>query len=558
MDSIMELFQKREVNISLWYYGIQDYATRWEVNNIINNWDIFENIYLDHPLTELQVKDDYYLYLLSCKFVAIKDVIPLLVNNEHKRMIAELSDKAKKAIEEIRICDITKFINMHFHEIFTCEDEPDGIKQASIDLIAKYNNGISLDVFDFLSKQYGYLLINHYDRFEKTFEHSPQLFSNIYPSGHLDEVDSIGLEKTFDIWRHILNKSKSTLNATVIKLINILEVDIKKLCNSATSSNIMRTEGTIRKFYYFLQTIKSPKANEFQSYAKKAADLLSEYVVKEGHSFDFEIPVDEIINKWKRIDKWPVRLLNLTHKINIEDDSFSFVSLLSFIPEAKHHFIDDVSTNIPTDEYFTMSHQQMLSAVLSVGTGTMIGIIRENGMLIEYFNLLASAFSVIIDKLKIEGEYLQQDIEMISAMVQIITNNKDMDKKAMAGMCYGASMFLCGLTEKLMRLFYFSLAKDDIFIPTNKTTLGELFSLRNNYIVTTFGEEHIKHLSYFLQQVMPSGVGLNLRNNLAHWSDISISELTPIFLAQIIWLFTDVLNTIFWYCLSKTEVREES
>ena len=52
-------------------------------------------------------------------------------------------------------------------------------------------------------------------------------------------------------------------------------------------------------------------------------------------------------------------------------------------PETKHSLLDFVSTNVPTDDFFTMSHQQTLSIMASVGTGTMIGILRNQDTLMD-------------------------------------------------------------------------------------------------------------------------------------------------------------------------------
>ena len=91
-----------------------------------------------------------------------------------------------------------------------------------------------------------------------------------------------------------------------------------------------------------------------------------------------------------------------------------------------------------------------------------------------------------------------------------------------------------------------------MYVPINKATLGELLSTSNIKMVEVFGEIHIKNLSFFLQQVPPSKIGNNIRNSLAHWANISRKELTPMFVSKMLWLFTDILNTLLWYYLKDT------
>ena len=62
-----------------------------------------------------------------------------------------------------------------------------------------------------------------------------------------------------------------------------------------------------------------------------------------------------------------------------------------------------------------------------------------------------------------------------------------------------------------------------------------------------FEENHLKNLSFFLLRIGENKVGENIRNSLAHLN-ISLSDLTPFLVAKVLWIFTDILNTIFWHC----------
>jgi hypothetical protein len=160
--------------------------------------------------------------------------------------------------------------------------------------------------------------------------------------------------------------------------------------------------------------------------------------------------------------------------------------------------------------------------------------------------------------LNAEGEQLQQDVGMFSALVQLVANNLEINNDAVHGMCYGTSMYTCALSEKLMRILYLHLAKGERYIPINKATIGELLVVSNTYMADVFGESHIKNLSFFLQRTAPSNVGQNMRNSLAHWANVSKEAMTPFYVAKMLWIFTDILNTVFWYCLKDVIERSES
>ena len=153
---------------------------------------------------------------------------------------------------------------------------------------------------------------------------------------------------------------------------------------------------------------------------------------------------------------------------------------------------------------------------------------------------------------------MEQDVELLVSMIQIVVRNLKADTMIVHSLCYGAEMFACSFSEKLLRVFYRHLTKDREYIPSNKATLGQLFSENNDDIVNIFGLEHIKNLSFLLMKTPQTNIGYNMRNNPAHWSDLSVNALTPMHLAQLLWLFTDIMNTIFWHLLSTTLVQDES
>ena len=558
MDSLQDLLQSKDIMISLRNFGPQDLGTGWEVKSVVENPDVFDDLYSRYPLAGLSSLEDYYLYLLSLKFVGMREVVPALLQDTHKVIITKLSDNAEKALSVLGNGDVIRFINGNIQDIFDEDKTSHDVRFVTLDLIAKYSTGISRDTFAFLCRDYGYLLIDRFDQFEKTFEQNPDLFESIYSTGHLDEINSFRVEKTLDIWCHILSKGKSSLKESVEKRVAVLAEDIKVLSETATIDNIMQVEGTIRKCHLFLQRIQSPLANEFAEYAKAAANLLSKHVLERGQSFRYEIPVEELINRWKKTENWEVRLLSITHDLKPDEDAITCVSRLSREPDTKHPLFDLVSTNVPTDDFFTMSHQQMLSIMTSVGTGTIIGILRNQDTLMDYLNLVVSAVQLIAEQLNAEGEQLQQDAGMFSALVQLVSNNMEVSNDATRGICYGASMYTCTFSEKILRILYMHLAKDERYIPINKATIGELLVVSNTHMVGIFGENHVKNLSFFLQRTAPSNVGQNIRNSLAHWANISTEAMTPIFVAKMLWIFTDILNTVFWYCLKDVIERNES
>lgn len=552
MESFRSLLENKNIQLSLYYYGDQDLGTGWEIKTIVDNQEIFVKMYSELSLSQIATIDDYYLYLLSVKLRDMRDIIPSLLQEEHKIIISEISDHAEEIISGISNGDIIKFINENYQDIFNKDKSNHDMRMKTLDIITSFIKGIKKTVFVYLCKNYGYLIIDRFDQFEAVFENNIDVFELLFPTGHLDEINSLRFDKVLSIWSYIINKKKSNLKAVIEKRTEILFEDMVSLCKSVTKDNIMRVESMIRDFYLFLQRINSQKANVFADYYKSAEKTLSKYISESGQSFKYKIPVGKIINEWKKPKEWMVRLLFLTHSIHNDTGEIRCISTLSKEPEPKHPLFDIIRTNVPTDDFYTLSYQQSLSVTQTIGTATIFAILQQQDTLFDYLSLINTATSCICDQMNAADDQLEADAEMLFDMIQLVVGQQQPKESIVNGLCYGTSMFICALIEKLLRVFYFNLVKDEMYVPINKATLGELLSTSNIKMVEVFGEIHIKNLSFFLQQVPPSKIGNNIRNSLAHWANISRKELTPMFVSKMLWLFTDILNTLLWYYLKDT------
>ena len=108
-------------------------------------------------------------------------------------------------------------------------------------------------------------------------------------------------------------------------------------------------------------------------------------------------------------------------------------------------------------------------------------------------------------------------------------------------------MFICAMIEKLLRSIYLHFIKDKQYVPIYVATLGNLLRSDNSEIVNIFGDSHIKNLEFYLLLSGKDKIGRNLRNSLAHWVDLDKQQLNSFLVAQLFYLYTDILNTVFLY-----------
>ena len=101
-----------------------------------------------------------------------------------------------------------------------------------------------------------------------------------------------------------------------------------------------------------------------------------------------------------------------------------------------------------------------------------------------------------------------------------------------------------------MRIVYLKVVGLKEYVSINKATLGQTLNSNNPYMRDYFGEKHIRHLAYFLVKDndkcgnRQERIGLDYRNLLAHW-EIKPDEVSIDLVALLMWLFIDIVNTIY-------------
>lgn len=550
---LQEELKKKNIVISLQVFEPNDLSIGWEVQSIIDNPDIFDNFYSKYPLSHIVKIEDYYLYLLSLKLQSLANSISRINSEEHKEIVANICAAATESVQNVSVGEVVKYINNNTQEIFESEHSSPDIRAVTIDLISKYNRGIGREVFIYLCKTHSYFFIERFENFESVFDQDLELFKVLFPLETFEKYYPYRINEVFEIWFHIIMKGNATLKDYINSIIPAIFDKMVILATTATLDNVIRIEGPIRKFHYFLKKIYNPLANKFSPHAKAVEQLVSQSINEHGYTFKYEIPVGKMIEEWKKTDHGEIRLLMITHILTRSNNNYDFSSNLSEKTPSKSVIIDIVSTNIPTDSYYTVSHQQNLEIISSLETGMISGILNNPETKEDYYGLVYSAITFIAEQMSAVEEGLIQDAEMLLTMIQLIIDNREAEEKILQSLCYSASIFICTYIEKILRFLYIDITKERFYVPANRATLGELLTVDNKDILRIFGEHHIKGLSFFLLQTPQKGIGRNIRNNLAHWSCISVNELTPIFVARLIWIFTDILNTVFWFYLKGTE-----
>lgn len=549
LQNIVKGLEENSICFSLEYYGQNDYGTFWDVKSVLDNREYFQNELVACKLQRVNSLSEYLDYLCLRKFVMFQEMIPAIKSDEDKQIIQSVSMIAKEKYDQIKNGVIIQFINGNYKEIFSEEYHKYSLPHITLELIVKFQSGIDRAVFEYLAKNYNYLLIDRFQDLQKKFEKEPELFAMLFRQKNLEEIQELRFDNVFPIFVSIWKGSNTSLKEIVSPIIDNIITDTEKLIKNLDSNdyrNILILEHQFQYIYKFIDQIRHPKANTFLKYSEWIETKLKDALKEHGHKFTNELPAGEIVSHIKSLPDWEIQMLSLTHDHHNESDMIRYVSRFSYPSKGKQSIIDSVSSNISSDDYFTRSHQRELSIILALGAATISAIWHDKEIFPDCLQWYDEFLSFISEQMG-DNIDLAEDLEMLYIMLQPVILSDEAENKDIAPMCYGAAMFICALTEKLLRTLYIYLMKDEMYVPLTSATLGALLTPHNQEMVNIFGEDHLKNLSFFFCTVGDKKIGMNYRNALAHWIGLGDRDINSMLVAKLFYLYTDVINTIFLF-----------
>ena len=564
MDHLKSILEELE-NQGIYFSLNCDEEILWgnliDIREVLDNKDFVQGIISSFHLRGIESIFDYLDYLYLKKLTLLSEKVDAIKRDEDKQIILQISDLAKQRCDNIDNGAIIRFINKNYKNIFSEENHKYSLPQVTLSIIIPFQAGIRREVFEHLANNYNYLLLQKFQDFQKRFESDPQLFEMLFHKKNLEEVQELRLDCVFPIFVSIWNGKNTELKEIVKPIVDRVISDMECRIDDLSSIELRELfimEQLFQQVCDFIKKIKHPKANKFCELSYQIEEKVSEELKTHGHRVRHKIPVDEIINRIKCISNWEQKMLLLTHEIRQENKAITAASRLAIPSSGKQHLVDFASSNIPSDEYFTHSHQSLLYQFLSVGSATISAMWHDEELFPNCLGWYVYFLNFISNKIELSSN-LGDDIELLYIMLQPVILSDDEDKRDLSPLCYGTGMFICALIEKLLRSVYIWLQKDHMYVPISSATMGSLLSPDNKDMENIFGRDHLMNLSFFLSTVGEKKIGLNIRNSLAHWTELDSRNLNSMMVARLMYLYTDIVNTLFWYfCDSETDELDEA
>lgn len=553
--SVKVLLDKNSIHISLWCSEESDLSVRLYVQSVVENREFFETLFTVHPLKEVKNPENLYYFLLARK-ISVMQKLEFENSNvsESLKSIADIAHVIYRSSKGKAI----GYLKDHKEEIFSDSQHDNELKYAALDFIIECRTGIDYSVFDYLCRHCFDLVISRFHELNCVFQKYKDLFKVLF-SHDINFIKSPHLRIVLDILKQEYKKKDTTgIREQIDRCAAKLCRDAEPLYLTISEDNAIEREPGIRYVASFLSDIKNPRADEFFEYVKREEQ---QYFLKRCMSVRFTVNVPGV-QSWKPLND-NLKLLVLTHhRIKSAHDPQKYESYLN--EKLKFTILDCCCTDsmgstvsTAAGKFSTAGFENQLELIAKCRAASFLDILNNLPALNDYSELVRSAVSHIFVRLSQPDCGLREDTELLLSM--LISVNSHINEKSIEqeSACYTASMFICSITEKLLRLFYRHfyrhLEKGKLDVQY-EITLGDLLNPDNKELSGAFGSDHLRCLGYFLIMIkVPETdpekfIGINLRNNLAHWSDEMKPEaMDPGLTSTILWLFTDVLNSILLY-----------
>lgn len=567
--NILEILNKKRVKLSLRYYGIDDLGTGITVKKLLENK---EEILMHFQDNKIETIDEYIDYVFLENIMKFYEVIPFIIKKRR--------DEFKHFLESLKIQygnygkqTIISYIINHYLDIYAYDDKEESHLYLSIDLKDYTTGFIGLNfssfskfklLIDYIINEETFDVIDNFDKWRKYFVENPIELGALFNENNIKKVFYMRYQKIYDILENLKsNKKFSSGISTIIDIIyNILK---NNYFNPRGDLAIWQSFYTLNDAIVFFKKMGSPYVYELEKELKQQEIICNKNLVETGYSTTFEFDLKSFADFFKnRTIPWEIRIVYLTH---FKDDKGKLSSFLKLGSKSKVKALSDeiARKNPGTDEYFTSWRLRNLMLQTFEIKARIKFIFQNKENISEYVSAVYSELKYICTNVSstMELEELNVDVEMLSQYLDDLFINlyhKNSSKMTIQNTIYGCSIFICGLIEKVLRILYKSSIKEISYIPDSNITLGTMLKEKNNntnILIDILGIEEIKCLRYFLHRT-ESGVGDNIRNDLAHLNGKTIRRLNYDLVTELLAYLSSILNSCVLYYQKQTKNKSNS
>ena len=517
--NIINFLKEQKASASLTYYGKDDMATVYQIKVLVDHEQEI-NEYYNKKSFDINNIDDYIDFLFVDMYSKLSEIIPLVRDDIKDNVQIEvnyLNDIRKK----YRDSDCNKYIKNNFGTVLNIESlkKYDLRAYEIIDITLNYikdNFKVfkeNKNIYEYIVENYAYKIFYNFNEYRKIFDKYPEFYNILFSEEILKGQMYTKISHLEDALKVIKIKDIELYNDTINLILKI----IKERSFNTNLEKVMYTFNDIKATRKLFEKIGEKSYIEIYNEEKKQEIILDEYIHKNGHKSSFEINIKDFVSVYENKEiNWEIKSLMITHGRYNKKMVSRFESVLS--KKREKNLIDLVSTNIPTNEYFTYSIQNELSIMMMFGKLMIQYMLFEDDRFEELMNYLFAGIANYTEKFNIDIPNIEDDFNMISFTLKNLVNEnkrKEKDKLIIQLWNYNAIHLIVGVFEKIIRELYYKNVQMKKYVPKEKLTLENIFKAEE--LDNMLGQANKKAFQYFLTS--DNFVGNNLRNDVCHYNN---------------------------------------
>lgn len=517
--NIINFLKEQKASASLIYYGKDDMATGYQIKVLVD-YEQEINEYYNKKSFDINNIDDYIDFLFVDMYSKLSEIIPLVRDDIKEKVQIEvnhLNDIRKKYKDS----DCNKYIKHNFDTVLNIESlkKYDLRAYEIVDITLNYikdNFKIfkeNKNIYEYIVKNYAYKIFYHFNEYRNIFDKYPEFYNILFSEEILKGQMYTKISHLEDALKVIKSKDIELYNNTINLILKI----IKERSFNTNLEKVMYTFNDIKSTRKLFEKIGEKAYVEIYNEEKKQEIILDEYIHKNGHKSSFEINIKDFVSVYENKEiNWEIKSLMITHGRYNKKMVSRFESVLS--KKREKNLIDLVSTNIPTNAYFTYSIQNELSIMMMFGKLMIRYMLFEDDRFDDLMNYLFAGIANYTEKFNINISNIEDDFNMISFTLKNLVNEskrKEKDELIVQLWNYNAIHLIVGVFEKIIRELYYENIQMKKYVPKEKLTLENIF--KDEELDDMFGQANKKAFQYFLTS--DNFVGNNLRNDICHYNN---------------------------------------
>ena len=516
--NIIKFLEKQNASASLTYYGKEDLISNYQIKILVDHEQLI-NEYYNQKSYVINDVDDYVDFLFVDMCSNLSEMV-LDVRDDIKEKIGAEVKYLTNIRKQYKDSDRNKYIRNNFNIILYIDElkkyELRGHEIVDISLnYIKDNFKVfkeNKNMYEYIVEKYAYKIFYSFNEYKNIFDKYPELYNTLFSKDILQGQMYTKISHLEDALR-VIKKQNAILYNDTINL--ILEI-VKERAFNTNVEKVMYTFNIIKATRKLFEKIGEKLYSEVYAEEKKQEIILDEYIQKNGHKSSFEINIKDFVSVYENKDiNWEIKSLMITHGMNNKKMKSRFDSILS--KKREKNLIDLVSTNIPTNEYFTYSVQNELSIMMMFGKLMIRYMLTDDDRFDELMNYLFAGVANYIEMFNIDIPNIEEDFNMISFTLKNLVNEnktKEPDELIIRLWNYNAIHLIVGVLEKIIRELYYEKIQVKKYVPKSKLTLESIFM--DEEIDGILGQANKKAFQYFLTS--DNFVGNNLRNDICHYN----------------------------------------